>query len=184
MTHFEYIVGFLSILMGLAIAELLSGIGRIFRERRTTTIYWVHVTWMLLLICICIISWWNVWTLHDKEIQTISEFVMILAPRLLYVVLAFVLSPPISHGQHFNLREYYYNQFRLAAILLAAAFMLTTFYRWVFGNEGLYHPQSLVRFIGVVLVIALSFTNNSRIHGITAALLCVLVAIGFTVTLR
>jgi hypothetical protein len=103
---------------------------------------------------------------------------------LLYVVLAFVLSPPISHGQHFNLRDYYYSQFRLAAILLAAAFMLTTFYRSVFGNEGLYHPQSLVRFIGAVVVIALSFTNNSKIHELAAALLCILLAVGFTVTLR
>lgn len=170
--------------MGLAVAELLSGIGRIFRERRTTTIYWVHVTWMLLLVGVCIISWWNIWTLRDQEIQTISEFVMILAPRLLYVVLAFVLSPPISYGQHFNLRDYYYSQFRLVAFLIAAAFMLTTFYRWVFGNEGLYHPQSLLRMMGAGLLIALSFTRSPRLHEIAAALLCVFLAIGFTVTLR
>ena len=170
--------------MGLAVAELLSGIGRIFRERRTTTIYWVHVTWMLLLVGICIISWWNIWTLRDTEIQTISEFVMILAPRFLYVILAFVLSPPISHGQHFNLRDYYYSQFKLIAFLLAAAFMLTTFYRWAIGNEGLYHPLSLMRAVVAGLLLALSFSSNSRLHEIVAALLCIFLAIAFTVTLR
>jgi hypothetical protein len=178
-SHFEYIVGFVSILMGLAVAELLSGIGRVFRSHQTVKIYWVHLVWMLLLIGVCILNWWVIWSVREPGVRTVGEFMILLAPRFLYVVSAFVLSPPIVFGQAFDLRSYYFSQVRLSTFLIASALLLGGVYRWMLGIESPADPLNVVRVLGAVLLIALSFSKSSRTHEFAAAVLTLLLIGGF-----
>ena len=179
MSHFEYVVGFVSILMGLAVAELLSGIGRIFRSRETVKIYWVHVVWMLLLIGLCILNWWAIWAVREHGVRTVGEFAILLAPRFLYVVSAFVLSPPIVFGQAFDLRIYYFSQVRLATFLIASALVFGGAYRWMLGIESLADPLNAVRTFGAGLLVALTFSKSSTTHEFAAAALTLLLIGGF-----
>ena len=73
MTQFEYITVFVSIILALAVAEVLAGLGRLIRERDHVRVYWVHVAWMLLVVLTVVQSWWfAAHPIHDEAVIYIS----------------------------------------------------------------------------------------------------------------
>lgn len=106
MSQFEYWVAFLSILLALAVADLMAGLGRIIRERETVDFYWVPIAWMLLMIGALMQGWFTMWELRTKPLDNFSDFFVMALPKLLTVLVAFLLSPPIVSGVRFDLRAH------------------------------------------------------------------------------
>ena len=115
MSQFEYVTVFVSIVMALAVAEVLAGLGRLIRERDHVRVYWVHVAWMLLAILAVTQSWWVIWNIRSHEFANFFEFLTLVVPRLIFVLVAFLLSPPISSDRPFDLYEYYFRHIRWIA---------------------------------------------------------------------
>ena len=61
MSRFEYLTAFLGIILAVAVAEILLGVGRLTRERDRVKFYWVHLFWMFALLVIMIQRWWASW---------------------------------------------------------------------------------------------------------------------------
>ena len=97
--------------MAIAVAELLAGLGRLIRKRDYVKIYWVHVAWMILAILAQSNSWWAIWSIRAHEFESYREFMGLVVPSLMFVVIAFLLSPPIDSNRLFDLREYYFRRY-------------------------------------------------------------------------
>ena len=181
MSQFEYITVFVSILLALAAAELLAGLGRLIRERDHVRVYWVHVAWMLLAILAVTQSWWAIWNVRTHEFANFFEFLALVLPRFNFVLVAFLLSPPISSDQSFDLREYYFHHIRWAALLFAASLIGVGLSRTALGVEEPLSPINGVRIAVVGLVVFLGFTKNPRIHGAAVVVICGLVSLGIAI---
>jgi hypothetical protein len=46
LSRFEYLTAFLGVILAVAAAEILLGVGRLTRERDRVKFYWVHLFWM------------------------------------------------------------------------------------------------------------------------------------------
>ena len=94
MTAFEYASGLISIVIGLAIARVLGGIGGFLVARQRSTSDWIVAMWCLALL-ITMVAWWHVgWvTFRGRpEIDLGTSFAWIFATALFYLAV-FVLVP-------------------------------------------------------------------------------------------
>lgn len=164
MSQFEYITIFVSILLALAVAEVLAGLGRLIREREHVRIYWVHVAWMLLMILSVTQSWWVIWNLRGHEFTNFFEFLAVVVPRFIWVLVAFLLSPPLTSGRPFDLREYYFRHIGWMAPLSAFGLLGIAFSRTVLGVEDAVSPINGIRITVVGILTFLGFAKNPRIH--------------------
>ena len=164
MSQFEYVIAFVSILLALAVAEILAGLGRLIRERDHVRVYWVHVAWMLLAILATTQTWWVMWNIRTHEFASYFEFLAMILPQLIFVLVAFLLAPPVSSDKAFDLREYYFHQIKWVAPLFAASLLGILLYRSLLGVEK---PLTLINAIRIVvagLVVTLGFTKSPRVH--------------------
>ncbi|MCP5056906.1 MAG: hypothetical protein GY937_09315 [bacterium] len=164
LSHFEYVTVFLSILLALAAADVLAGLGRLIREREHVRIYWVHVAWMLLLILAVTQSWWAIWNVRVHELTNFFEFLLLVLPRLIWVLVAFLLSPPIAPGEAFDLREYYFRHIRWVAALAAFGLLGIATSRAVLGVEPLLSPVNGIRIIAIGILASMGSSKNPRLH--------------------
>jgi len=182
LTHFEYVTVFLSIVMALAVAELLAGLGRLIRERQRVRVYWVHVAWMIMAIMAVTQSWWVVWASRTHDFSNFLEYFSLILPRFLFVLCAFLLSPPIAPGESLDLREYYFRHFRWVAFLFATSLSVVALSRSALGIEPLLTWLNAIRAIIIGMFVLLGFVKNPRVHEVAAVLVggLFLIAIGLT----
>jgi hypothetical protein len=94
MTAFEYASGLISIVIGLAVARVLGGIGGFLVARQRSASDWIVAAWCVALL-VTMIAWWHVgWTTFRgrPEIDLGTSFAWSFATALFYLA-AFVLVP-------------------------------------------------------------------------------------------
>ncbi len=99
MTVFEYASGLFSIVIGLAVARVLGGIGTFSAASERPASDWIVASWCLALL-LTMVGWWmSAWTTLrlQAEIPFSTLFMWIVATALLYLA-AYVLIPGASVG--------------------------------------------------------------------------------------
>ena len=103
---FEFLMVLVSIIIGLGIAEILTGLARALRCRDSVQHYWVHSVLVLLVFVAQIQQWWESWGLRDAPEWTFLALIMMLVgPVCLFLITHLLFPEPVDGA---NLREYYY----------------------------------------------------------------------------
>ncbi len=94
MTSFEFLSVLISVVVGLGIAHLLTGIGRLINRAETTRFFGAHMLWTAFVFCYMVIYWWTiVFGYQDWQNWNIVIFLFVLAYGVLLFLLAVVLYP-------------------------------------------------------------------------------------------
>ena len=111
MDQFEFLAVLISIILGLAITQLLSGFGRWIEHRATFRAYGPAICWTFVLLVIQVQCWWSMFGLREETQWTFLKFwAVLLQPILLYLQAIVVL--PGSSSNTLDLRTNYYAQRR------------------------------------------------------------------------
>ncbi len=170
MTIAEYVVVFASIILGLALATLLAGLGRMLRSEGGLRPYWIHSLLILNLFLLIYHFWMRTWELNVLESWSRIGLAAQVADLTVTYLVAVLLFP--REGDTTDLRAYYYrNASRIYGLLilshvLAAAeiITLTTGELESTGFVGLVSPA--------VPLIPLALSQRPWIHGVLLALVC------------
>ena len=68
MDEFSYLSVLISVILGLAVTQILKGFRGILLSRARIRIYWPVIAWAVLLLLVCVQSWWAMF-----ECATISH---------------------------------------------------------------------------------------------------------------
>ena len=110
--RFNYLAVLISIILGLGITQLLTGLGRIVHARRRVTMYAPTVAWIIILLVLHVQMWWAMFGLRRHDDWRFVEFLLVLMqPSLLYLMSALLL-PTIPDEGRVDLRENYFEQSR------------------------------------------------------------------------
>lgn len=93
MSSYEYLTVFLSVIFGLAVVQLLSGISLILDAREKSRPYWVHLVWSLNVFTLAVILWWLNFSLEDIGAWSFFHYANLVAYAVLIYVLAGLLYP-------------------------------------------------------------------------------------------
>ena len=90
MTIFEYIMVMVSIILALALAQLLRALTELITSTRR---YWVHMIWVVILVLMVVQFWWAYWDFNAIQIWTFDTYLSILLLPTLVFLLAYLLVP-------------------------------------------------------------------------------------------
>ena len=127
MEAFGHLSVLISIILGLAITQVLQGLRGIVLERARIRMYWVPVAWAVLVLLICVQSWWAIYGLRGVRDWTFLAFsVVLLQVIATYMLSAFVL-PDLTGDAPVDLHAHYFDHVRwiFGAMLLTLAASLT-----------------------------------------------------------
>lgn len=160
MTVFEYLMVMTSIVLAVALTQLLRGMTEVWRSQHR---YWPHLSWAIVLSVVTVQIWWAFWDLHRIEDWTAYDFAMILCfPVLIYLATAILM--PQRQAIDTDWREYFVAQRRDFLILLAIFAIAGVVLSRVLLGVPLSHPYRLWQ--GSMLLLALSgiFLTGERYH--------------------
>jgi len=160
-----------SIIIGLGVAEVLTGITRMIRNRETIQTYWIHSFFIVIILLALLQQWWELWGVRDIASWTFPALIMMLAGPVGLFMIANLLFPEPMRGA--DLRTYYYDKMApLLWIGVATIIMSVTFRPIVFGDT-LLALDNLSSFLIAAILVSLTLTHSSWFHGLMVGLILV-----------
>jgi len=167
---FEYISVLTSIVVGLGIAHLLTGVAAIVQHPDRHRIYWVHLMWVTSMFFQAIFFWWWEFALESLEQWTFQIYLFVLFYALLIYMLCALLFPQDLEGYD-GYEDYFISRRSWFLGLLAVFFLVDFWDTWLkgadyFASLGLEYvvAQGLI-IVGCLVGIA---TANRRFHALFA----------------
>ena len=112
MEPFSHLSVLLSIILGLAITQVLQGLGRLIQARERVRFYWPPVLWALVLLVIYVQSWWAMFGLRDHRDWTFLAFSVVVLQTILLYLLAALALPDLTPEGPIDLRASYHGHSR------------------------------------------------------------------------
>lgn len=124
MDEFNYLAVLISIILGLGIAQLLSGFGRWIEQRASFRAYGPAMAWTAILLVTHIQGWWAMFGMRHHADWTFIQFcVVLLQPITLFLLATLVL--PGANAPELDLRSNYFAQRRWFFGLLVALLIVS-----------------------------------------------------------
>lgn len=161
---FEFLMVLVSIIIGLGIAEILTGVARSIRCRASVTGYWVHSVVVTAIFFALLQQWWEIWDLRVATEWTFHGLLMLLSGPVGLFLIAHLLFPEPMPGA--NLREYYYGVMRPVWWLGALTVVLATLFRPLIFDAALLSPDNATSFLFFIGFIVLATSTRPQIHSI------------------
>lgn len=167
---YQHVVVVMSIVLGLAVTQLLKGVAQLYRTRNRVRPYWIHSAWVGLLVVFSLLLWWTFWSYREISEWTFFRFVLYLSPIIaLYYLTAIVIPDPAEPVS--SLKEYYFSNRRALFGTFALCGVLTAATAAVVRGLPLADPSNLFRLGLVLLMLILARSANERVHAVVL-LLC------------
>ena len=108
MDEFSYLSVLISVILGLAVTQILKGFRGILLSRTRIRIYWPVIAWAVLLLLVCVQSWWAMFELRHYQPWTFVAFAVVLLQTILTYMLAGLVFPDLFGEEIVDLRESFY----------------------------------------------------------------------------
>ena len=128
MSQFEYIAVLVSVVTGLGIVHLLTGIARFVTTRDQWKPYWLHLLWTWNVFHFLVFFWWFLWRWTVVSDWQLAVYLFILIYGMGLYLLCPILYPPVGDGE-VDFKEIFYENrksfFALWAVLMIIDFIDT-----------------------------------------------------------
>jgi hypothetical protein len=176
---FEFVCAFYSVVLGVAVAQLMTSVGRLIEVRDQVRTYWVQSLWVVIVLLIDVNSWWALWELRSAKSWSFLSFSLLVGLVASIYLVTVLLFPrvPESRGQ-IDLDAHYYKNRRIFFLTNAAGWTLGLLCNLSFLpikswlNPGVIFPLPVV-----FLSILAGITGNRRYHAAFAIFTLVVLAL-------
>ncbi|HCW06367.1 MAG TPA: hypothetical protein DGG95_03265 [Cytophagales bacterium] len=109
---FEYITVFISIILGLGVTQILTGIADLVHQYNRVKVYWPHMVWIFLVLILHVQEWWITFQLRTYDQWRLPVFLFVMLYPIVLFILARLLFPfGLSEGT-IDLKKFYYENYR------------------------------------------------------------------------
>ena len=162
MSLFEFLMVMVSIIIGLGISELLTGVARLIRSRDETRAYWVQLVLVAAVFIVLVQQWWEFWQLRELQEWTFALVLLYLAELVGLYLIAHLLFP--EHVRGADLRAYYYGEMRAVWwIGIVTILIAMTFWPVAVGHP-VFVVDNLSTLVGLVSFLILGVSQRPSLH--------------------
>ena len=104
---YQHVVVVMSIVLGLAVTQLLRGAAQLYRARARVRTYWLHWAWTALLTVFSLLLWWTYWNYRSITEWDFLRFVLYLSPTVAFYFLSAIAFPDPA-DKVVDFKEYFY----------------------------------------------------------------------------
>ena len=108
MDEFSFLSVLLSVILGLAITQILQGFRGLMLSRTKTRVYWPVIGWAILILLVCFQNWWSMFGMRNRHDWSFEQFAMILLQTILFYLLAGLVFPDFAGEGIVDLKESFY----------------------------------------------------------------------------
>jgi hypothetical protein len=176
MSPFEYVIVLISIILGLGITTILTGVAELIKHTRPTSLYAPYIIWIAIVFVLHLQDWWLSYQYKSKEVWELHMFLLIILYPINLYILAHLLFPS-QQSDDFRTKDFYldhYPRFFIAAILLG---LLSTVQNIMMGFSFTSQAPKLIVF-AVLAGVVMSGSRNNALHIVLSILLLLAVVIG------
>lgn len=182
MDAFSYLSVLLSVILGLAIQQILQGYRALALNRRRVTLYWPSLAWSGIILMMVAQHWWASFDLSHREQWSFAAFAAILVQTALIYMLAGLVLPDMSADEPLDLGGHYWTE-RVPFFAVGAATVTWSMLReWVLNGQMLDLPNLVFHLIFLAMIVIALLTRNEVIHKVFAAAMAMMFA-AYTATL-
>jgi hypothetical protein len=181
---FEYLLPFVSILVGLAVADLSMSLHRLLRARRRMTWDWLTLLAALMVLLLALQFWWRFYVFGRAEVwTTYAAFLVLVAILVTMFLLASAALPDEVRPEGLDLKTYYSENGPYFWSLFALFMLLTVISQLIppFAAGALRQVEIGTLLVGVGpnlvvtgLFFSLSFVRSRTFHCVLVPLLSAL----------
>src|SRR5438477_7669492 len=125
MSLFEFVCAFYSVVLGIAMAQLMTSVGRLIEVRDQVRTYWVHSLWVVIVLLVDVNSWWAMWDLRSAKSWSFVSFLLLVGLIASIYLITVLLFPRVPEsGGPIDLDAHYYKNRRIFFLANAAAWIL------------------------------------------------------------
>lgn len=121
MEAFSYLSVLLSVILGLAITQVLQGYRALALNRRQVKLYWPSLAWSGIILAMAAQHWWASFSLAGRAEWSFAAFAAILIQTALMYMMAALVLPDIPADQPIDLKVHFYRERRVLFAVAAAA---------------------------------------------------------------
>lgn len=176
MDAFSYLSVLLSIILGLALTQLLQGLRGIALHRARVRLYWPVLAWCATLVLVFVQSWWAMFALRKHTDWSFVQFFVVILQTVFLYMLAGVVLPDFDDEHTVDLRAHYFAQRRLFQLVLVGAGLASVVKDLVIDHRLPNGPNLAFHLFFIVLAATAATTTNERYH----KSLAVVALVGFT----
>lgn len=158
---FDYLTILVSIVLGLAITNVLTRLATVITSRHRVDFYWPPVAWAIWIFFICVQHWWAQWSVRHTPGSNFGAFwLQILTPVLLFLMSALVLPEREEHGR-LDLGQWYFHN-RAWFFALLCLLPLVSIAEEIARSGRMASMLNLAFLLAFALVAAVAFFLPSR----------------------
>lgn len=177
MSPFEYVIVLVSIIIGLGITLVLTGIAQLIREEKPVKLFLPYLIWILLVFVLHIHEWWITYQLKSMLAWKLPTFLFIILYPILLYILANLLFPDSWQSHNRDMKQFYFTAYRKlvgCAILLV---ILSVLQNVILTDLSL--ADQFVQFIvlALLIIVFVKRPENTVVHTAIAVLLLLLLVI-------
>ncbi len=171
MSLFEFLMVLVSLIIGLGIAELLSGVAKTIRHRQTLKPYWIHSTFVLIIFLALLQQWWEIWSIRDTPVWTFPGLVMMLAGPIGLFLLAHLVFPENIEGE--DIRTFYFEKMGPTLWIAVATVLVSVLFRPLIIGSELLVVDNLSSLLLMIIFTAMAKIKNPIFHSCMVILVLV-----------
>ena len=162
MNLFEFLMILLSLIVGLGLTEILSGIARSMKRDGLRGFSWTHSATSLVVFLALLQTFWESWGLRAVEEWSFPAMLLMLGSPILLFLIAHILVPERENAG--TLEDYYFERARLLWSLAALTVIVGTLFRPIAFSMPLWVPDNASAVPTLAVCILLSVSNARWLH--------------------
>ena len=173
MNLFEFLMILLSLIVGLGLAEILSGVAKLLKREGARGFSWTHSAATLTVFIGLLQTFWESWGLSSIETWSFPAMLLMLASPIFLYLIAHVLFP--ERDSTISLDDYYFEQARLIWVLAGLTVIVGTLFRPLAFDMPLWVLDNLSAIPTIMACALLSFISTRMFHRVLVPLILVFV---------
>lgn len=125
MDEFSYLSVLLSIILGLAITQILQGLRARMLSHARVQPYWPTQVWAATLLLVCTQTWWALFDMRDRHDWEFNQFAVLLTQTVLLYLIAGLVYPDFGEEKVVDLRAHYFQQRKRVFSLFVVAVLVS-----------------------------------------------------------
>lgn len=128
-----------SVIFALAVAQILSGIGRLAQAQGDVRTFSAHTLWVVQLFVSIFLVWWATWEFREVDWRFPEYGYLLLAPTLLFFACSLII-PGSIEGRSVDLEAHFFRVKRPLMWTFLVFTLVIVFDGPVLGTEPIVHP--------------------------------------------
>jgi hypothetical protein len=178
---FEYIIVLISIILGMGITQILTGVSGMILRWEQLKIYWPHLGWIILIFVFHIQEWWVTYELRTYQYWRLPVFIFIILYPVNLYLLARIIFPLKWNGRDIDMKTFYFQNCRKIFGFVLVLSVLSILSNLIISGATLLQ-QSMQLAVGMVAATVVIFDlRREWIHQLVVIVLMIAAILTFAV---